>query len=178
MKSLFRRCPLWIPVATTFHSASYPLSERFRSIPAKSLPESADSSPGTFSISTHSGRTQQTTRQNSGQSHLSSSLPFLFPAQLTGWQGNPPQTTSTLPRLSNSSLSSFVISSKHGTPGQCFAKTFLQNGSISQKAIVSNPPVLCKPKENPPIPENKSKTVNFSIISPPEGDIPILRRRI
>ena len=42
--------------------------------------------------------------------------------------------------------------------GQCLANTSWQNLSCSQKATVSIP-ARSKPKEKPPMPENKSKTL-------------------
>src|SRR5690606_2911722 len=49
------------------------------------------------------------------------------------------------------------------TSGQCFARTRRQNGSISQKATVSKPPVRSKPRLKPPMPEKRSRTRSFCI---------------
>lgn len=90
----------------------------------------------------------------------SASMPARSPALEMSWQGNPPQITSTGPTSSPFSL---VTSSNWRTCGQCFANTRRQNGSISQKATVSNPPVRSKPKLKPPIPEKRSRTRNLFI---------------
>jgi hypothetical protein len=50
------------------------------------------------------------------------------------------------------------MSSWQGTPGQCLARTALQNGSISQNATVCIP-ARSSPRENPPIPEKRSSTL-------------------
>jgi hypothetical protein len=62
------------------HPTSYPSEAKSRRTPPKSRPSSADSSPGTFSPSTHLGRTTSHTRHISSQSHRSSSRPLRLPA--------------------------------------------------------------------------------------------------
>jgi hypothetical protein len=95
-------------------------------------------------------------------------MPSPLPAWLMSWQGNPPQITSANPL----GALSVVTSSKHGTPGQCFARTFLQKGSISQNAIVLNPPVRSSPSEKPPMPLNKSMTVSIHDFAPQPLPLP------
>jgi hypothetical protein len=47
--------------------------------------------------------------------------------------------------------------------GKFFAKTFWQKESNSTNFVVSNIPVECNPKLNPPMPLNRSRTFNFLI---------------
>jgi hypothetical protein len=47
-----------------------------------------------------------------------------------------------------------------GSFGQCFCNTCWQKGSISQNATVSMP-ARSKPREKPPMPENKSSTFSL-----------------
>ena len=53
------------------------------------------------------------------------------------------------------------------TCGQCFARTFLGNSSMSQNATVSKPPVASIPRENPPMPLNRSKCLSLVSITIP-----------
>src|SRR6266704_4366689 len=59
-----------------------------------------------------------------------------------------------------------VMSPWHGTSGQCLASTARANRSISQNATVLNPPVLSRPRENPPIPLKRSSTLSFINCTP------------
>lgn len=55
-------------------------------------------------------------------------------------------------------------SSKTGTPGQATARSARLAGSISQNATVSKP-ARSSPRENPPIPEKRSKTLGFNAVA-------------
>jgi hypothetical protein len=57
----------------------------------------------------------------------------------------------------------FFISPSIGMFGKFFAKTFWQKESNSTNFVVSNIPVECNPKLNPPMPLNRSRTFNFLI---------------
>lgn len=147
------------------HSASYPRSAkspRTRPNHAPGCPLGPARRFATFSTMRKRGRSSPTNRAISDQrpERLPAS-PSPFPATLRSWQGKPPEITSTGP---TSSPRNVVTSSKQGTSGQCFASTRRQNGSISQNATVSNPPVRSSPRLKPPIPENRSKT--FSALTP------------
>lgn len=150
------------------HSASYPTEAKSES----TLPNQAPRSPArravTFSTSRNWGRSSLVIRQSSPHSPLRSAcIPPIFPANERSWQGKPPVTTSTeIPSSANRSAVSSRTSSYCLTLGQCFASTRRQNGSISQKATVSKPPVLSRPNEKPPMPENKSSTLSFVIHAP------------
>ena len=52
------------------------------------------------------------------------------------------------------------------TFGQCLRSTFLGYSSISQKATVLNPPVASNPRENPPMPLNRSRCFNYVAFFP------------
>ena len=128
--------------------------------PSPSRSESTASSPSrtcpaTFSHSTQAGRHPCTRRNISGQRWRSSSLPRCFPATLKGWQGYPPHTRPGCSGRSSGSRS--LMSSKMGTPGQCFASTDRQYGSHSQNAMVRIP-ARPRPSEKPPMPEKRSRT--------------------
>lgn len=76
-------------------------------------------------------------------------LPWMAAATLVRWQGGPPATTSA-------STDGMVLASWWtGMPGQCFASTRRQRGSISQKATVWNP-ARSNPRDSPPIPLKRS----------------------
>jgi len=148
-----------------FHSASYPISAKSPSTFPNQDPRSPASRFGTFSTITYLGRISLTSRTISLHSPLRSPLmPDWAPATDKSWQGNPPVITSTDPL--NCSPSNSFTSSYIGTSGQCFLSTFCGNGSISQKATVSKPPVRSRPRLKPPMPENKSKTFNFRSFVP------------
>ena len=110
----------------------------------------------TFSPIIHLGLTSLMTLNISSQRYRSSSLPFCLPAIEKLWHGNPPTMTSALIFVP----SNFLISSYIGISFQCFCKTFWQNLSCSQKATVLNLPVDSRPTLKPPIPLNKSSTLN------------------
>src|SRR5688572_2564396 len=94
------------------HSASYPaLAKSLRMVP-KNRPSSLESSPGTFSTTTHLGLTSQTSRCISDQRVLRSPLsPWRFPEQETSWHGNPPQIMSTALGRTTSRISVYRLTS-------------------------------------------------------------------
>jgi hypothetical protein len=75
--------------------------------------------------------------------------------------------TTALPRLlSRSTLRGEPVSTRGVASSQLLKDqgvTLRQNGSISQNATVLNPPDLSRPRENPPMPENKSKSLNIVV---------------
>lgn len=133
-----------------FHSASCPISAKS----PRTLPIPRESSAATFSRIAKRGRTRRMDRTNSRQSpERSPCNPAPKPARLISWHGNPPQMTSASPSWN----SLVVMSSWHGTAGQCFASTSRQNGSISQKPTVCIP-ARSSPREKPPMPLKRSRT--------------------
>lgn len=92
-RSLAWGAPTCRPESTP-HRASNPIAAR--SPRTRSNPRTRRA--GEFSTNTNRGRTSSTTRAISRQSPLRSpSSPLPFPAVLKSWQGNPPDTTSTIP---------------------------------------------------------------------------------
>jgi len=114
----------------------------------------------TFSTSTYRGRISPMSRANSDhRPDCSPSMPAPFPATLISVQGKPPHMTSTaIPSAARRAPVSVRTSSYCGTPGQCFASTRRQKGSISTKAAVLNPLVRSSPKSKAPMPLNSERT--------------------
>ena len=128
---------------TQSHSRSYPLS----AMSPRTVPIPSPSSAATFSTIAYRGCTMRMVRTSSQYNpERSPEIPARFPACDTSWHGKPPHTTSALPH------SALIVrtSSWQGVLGQCLASTARGNGSISQKATVSNPPVRSKPRVKPP----------------------------
>ena len=116
----------------------------------------------TFSKIAYRGRSSLIRRAHSDQSPLRSpSIPAPFPATLMSWHGKPPVMTSTpIPSVASRSAVIPLTSSYSFTPGQFLLSTFCAYGSISQNATVSKP-ARSKPRVNPPIPANRSRTRIF-----------------
>lgn len=118
--------PAW-KAENTPHPASYPVAARSRRTRPKNRPCSLDSSPGTFSATTHLGLTSQMTLANSPHRSRSSADARRFPARLCGWHGKPPEiTVISGPHFSATcNPVTFRISLHLGTSGQCFSSTFV-----------------------------------------------------
>ena len=148
------------------------------------MPCSIVSSPATFSPTIHRGLNSRITLSISGQRKRLSLVPFLRPAWLNGWQGNPPVRRSTLPRGSAAascdrpgrtgtcfpssrpraaSAVSVRMSPKIGAPGQCCSRTFWQKVSLSQNRCCTFPFPHTRSAASaaPPMPENRSMCVIF-----------------
>ena len=116
-----------------------------------------------FSASTQDGRAHAIILCISGQRKRSSSVPRRCPATLKGWQGKPPVMMSTGPNSSPLTLRTF---SKIGTSGQFVLSHCRRRLSFSTNPTVLKPPVLSSPSENPPMPENRSRTLSFGVSFP------------
>ena len=126
---------------STPHLASYPIEAK--SPRTTSSPRTV--SIGEFSTNANLGRTSQMMRANSFQSpDLSPVIPAPAPADDMSWQGNPPETTSTIPRqgLPSKVQTSSQIGKGGRSPSFCRATSTLAGyGSISTAQTVSQPSI-------------------------------------
>ena len=115
----------------------------------KSRPFPLDRTPGTFSQTTHSGRSLSTSpRKTRARFPRGSARPFRNPSRLKDWQGVPAQIRST---RSSASPFSLVMSPRLGVPANRCARTALAKGSISPHQAACQPSD-CHAHSGAPIP--------------------------
>ena len=146
----------------------YPASAKLVRTTPKSRPLLLDKSPGTFSKRRVFALMCVAKESASKKSPvLAPASPALFPATLTSWHGNPPQTMSTFPMRFCSLAHSFAVTTSlcFGTSGQCFSKTARHFVSISTCPTQVCPPDS-RPRSKPPTPANKDTNVPIEISLP------------
>ena len=152
----------------TRHARPYPSSSMLLSRHPKSSPCVLESAPGTFSQSTHRGRSSRTARTNSHMSPDAPSRPVLVPAMEKDWQGLPPATTSTAPTYGSQSI--FVTSPRFGTSGNLSASTAQGKGSSSEKSTGR----MSSPRHATDTASIPLKSETYLMPSPPVGGLPEL----
>lgn len=109
----------------------------------------AESSPRTFSITTHSGRSVSMASAMCAQSpeRVPGLRPVILPTVDTSWHGNPPQRMSTGGTVFQSMV---VMSPRLGASGQWWEKTRATGSLISENQIVFAPKTSSAAKSSPP----------------------------